>query len=585
MPTKQQAAAVFGIVFGLLATLATPAAGQTDVKVVEIPGEMDRHAIARELDATGLTGAERKHWRSRLLRASRGVQGELAPGQMLIGEFTVEPDSRGVEQVQQHELTIEYTPEHEWVRAQMQYRHEDGEWHYVVDTLASGGKLAAAAGLRAGPAPTPWRILLLDLGEDAALTYDIRLVRVSESVVLSGPSRPGPDPGSTPDVLVSGVRHYKTSPSSSWYYITGTVRNNHKYPLDGFATVYAYVYDSNGALLFEDDVWIRGSRIAQGEETTFRIWITDDTTDAARFELAVTNYVGGRDVELSCGGCESRPWVSDESNRRPTSSSIPAQTLTVGGSPGTVDLSLYFEDPDDDELAYSASSSRSGVVTVSVSGSTLTLTPVAVGSASVSITATDPDDLSASQSVRVTVEDSGTNQPPRATGSIPAQTLTAGGGARSVNVAQYFTDPDGDRLTYSARSSAQSTVSVSVSGSAVTLTPVAAGSATVTVTALDPGGLTATQRISVTVSGGGSGRAGECGVGGTYGPGESCDVYGVGSSSKLSFEVLSNGRARFGFIQSGNRIENRNGIINGVRYYFVASHQGNGVWRVDEYQP
>ena len=135
--SRQQASAAFGIVLGLLATSAS---GQTDVKVVQIPGEIDRHAISRELDAAGLTGAEREHWRSRLLRASRGVQGELAPGQMLIGEFMVEPDSRGVEQVQQHELTIEYTPDHEWIRAQVQYQHDDGEWHYVVDTLGSGGK-------------------------------------------------------------------------------------------------------------------------------------------------------------------------------------------------------------------------------------------------------------------------------------------------------------------------------------------------------------------------------------------------------------------------------------------------------------
>ena len=535
---RQQAVAAFGIVF--VALLATSAAGQTDVKVVQIPGEVDRQAINRELDAMGLTGVEREHWRSRLLRDSRGVQGELAPGQMLIGEFTVEPDSPGVEQVQQHELTIEYTPNHEWIRAQVQYQHEDGDWHYVVDTLGSGGKLAASAGLRAGLSSTPWRILLLDLGQDAALTYDLRLVRVSESVVLSGPSRPGPDPGSTPDVSVSGVRQYKTSPHSSSYYISGTVRNNHKYPLASFAKVYAHVYDSNGALLFEDEDHI--SRIGQGEETTFRIWITDDATDAARFELAVTNYVGGRDVELSCGGCESRPWVSDEANRRPTASSIPAQTLTVDGSPGTVDLSLYFDDPDDDDLTYSASSNRTGVVTVSVSGSTLTLTPVAVGRASVNVTARDPDGLSASRSISVTVEDGGTNQPPRATGSIPGQTLTAGGSARSVNVAQYFTDPDGDRLTYSARSSAQNTVSVRVSGSTVTLTPAAAGTATVTVSAVDPGGLTATQRIAVTVESSGDGAA--CRVGQVLTPGQSCTNPAVGTFTVLDGGCASVGGAR-----------------------------------------
>ena len=56
-----------------------------------------------------------------------------------------------------------------------------------------------------------------------------------------------------------------------------------------------------------------------------------------------------------------------------------------------------------------------------------------------------------------------TNQPPRAAGSVPAQTLTVGGGSASVNVARYFTDPDGDRLTYTARSSRTSVVRASPS--------------------------------------------------------------------------------------------------------------------------
>ena len=97
----------------------------------------------------------------------------------------------------------------------------------------------------------------------------------------------------------------------------------------------------------------------------------------------------------------------------------------------------------------------------------------------------------------------GANQAPRATGSIPAQTLSVGGSAASVNVARYFTDPDGDALTYRARSSRTSVVTAAVSGSAVTLTPVAAGTATVTVTARDPAGLSATQSIAVTVRAGG----------------------------------------------------------------------------------
>lgn len=90
------------------------------------------------------------------------------------------------------------------------------------------------------------------------------------------------------------------------------------------------------------------------------------------------------------------------------------------------------------------------------------------------------------------------NQAPVATGAIPAQQLTAGETV-TVDVSSYFSDPDGDPLTYGASGSNASVVSVSVSGSTLTLVGVAAGSATVTVTASDPGGLSATQNASVTV--------------------------------------------------------------------------------------
>ena len=91
--------------------------------------------------------------------------------------------------------------------------------------------------------------------------------------------------------------------------------------------------------------------------------------------------------------------------------------------------------------------------------------------------------------------------------------------------------------------------------------------------------------VDVSGGGGGTGRAGECVEGNTYARGEGCDVYGVGSSSSERFSVLSDGRGRFGFITAGNSISNRGGSINGVRYHFVASHQGNGVWKIDEYRP
>ena len=191
--------------------------------------------------------------------------------------------------------------------------------------------------------------------------------------------------------------------------------------------------------------------------------------------------------------------VERGANRAPRSTgSVPAQTLTEAHGQGFVVVARYFTDPDGDALTYTARSSRSGVVTTGVSGGAVTLTPVSAGTATVTVTARDPGGLSARQSIAVTVE-RGANRVPRSTGSVPAQTLTVGGGSASVVVTRYFTDPDGDALTYTARSSRSGVVTTGVSGGAVTLTPVSAGTASVTITARDPGGLSATQSISVRV--------------------------------------------------------------------------------------
>ena len=82
---------------------------------------------------------------------------------------------------------------------------------------------------------------------------------------------------------------------------------------------------------------------------------------------------------------------------------------------------------------------------------------------------------------------------------IPAQALTVGGAALGVSVAGYFRDPDDDPLSYEAASSHGNRATVSVSSSIVWLAPGEAGTSTVTVTARDPGGLSATQTMAVTV--------------------------------------------------------------------------------------
>ena len=87
---------------------------------------------------------------------------------------------------------------------------------------------------------------------------------------------------------------------------------------------------------------------------------------------------------------------------------------------------------------------------------------------------------------------------PVAVGTIPAQTVAAGETAE-VDVSPYFSDTDGEVLTYTASSSNATIATVTVSGSSVVVVALARGVVTVTVAARDAHGLIAQQRFQVTV--------------------------------------------------------------------------------------
>ena len=93
------------------------------------------------------------------------------------------------------------------------------------------------------------------------------------------------------------------------------------------------------------------------------------------------------------------------------------------------------------------------------------------------------------------------NRAPQARGSIPVQALKLGGSAATVDVADNFSDPDGDALSYAVSSSDDGVAAVSVSGSVVTVRPVGLGTTLARVTARDPGGRTAALSFRVTVTG------------------------------------------------------------------------------------
>ncbi|WP_419950980.1 leishmanolysin-related zinc metalloendopeptidase [Candidatus Palauibacter sp.] len=89
-------------------------------------------------------------------------------------------------------------------------------------------------------------------------------------------------------------------------------------------------------------------------------------------------------------------------------------------------------------------------------------------------------------------------RPPMVIGTAPDLELAAGEAAM-LDASAYFTDPDGDVLSYEVRSSDPGVAAVELSGSTVRVSALAPGTATVSVTARDPEGRAAALRFQVTV--------------------------------------------------------------------------------------
>ena len=88
---------------------------------------------------------------------------------------------------------------------------------------------------------------------------------------------------------------------------------------------------------------------------------------------------------------------------------------------------------------------------------------------------------------------------PRTAQVIPEQRLKVGGADVTLALGGYFSDPDGDVLTYVAASSDPTKATVAEAAGVLTLSPVAAGTITVTVTASDASRSTA-QQFTVVVA-------------------------------------------------------------------------------------
>ena len=242
-----------------------------------------------------------------------------------------------------------------------------------------------------------------------------------------------------------------------------------------------------------------------GDPLTYAAAVSDEavveaTVDASTLTLtglakgAATVTVTATDDE---GLTASQSFTVTVPNRPPAATDTIPSRMIYKSEADTLDLAAHFADPDGDPLAWAAEASDTRVVALDLAGEgTLAITPLAAGETLVTVTATDPDGLSASQSFTVTVP----NRPPAATDTIPSRTIYKSE-ADTLDLADHFSDPDGDALTWAAAVSNGDVVALEVSSTDGTLilTPLAEGETVVTVTATDPEGLTASQSFTVTV--------------------------------------------------------------------------------------
>ena len=171
---------------------------------------------------------------------------------------------------------------------------------------------------------------------------------------------------------------------------------------------------------------------------------------------------------------------------------------TLEDVPAVVDVLANDTDVDGDPLEVVAVGAASHGTTAVVPGGVRYASVLNwYGTDRFTYTIADPGGLTSTATVTMTVHP--VNDPPEAVGVIPDQSIEEGGPPATLDLTPYFTDVDGDPLTYTAVSSDETAVTTSVSGSTLTLTAVVTGSATVTVTAADVEGLTATQTFGVRV--------------------------------------------------------------------------------------
>ena len=168
------------------------------------------------------------------------------------------------------------------------------------------------------------------------------------------------------------------------------------------------------------------------------------------------------------------------------------------------------EDPEGDAMAWSLSGPDSAFFGIDEEGFLSLNDPLdfeALASAAgtnefaVTIVATDDNRRPVSRELPVAITVTNVNEGPISIQEIPLQELTAGDAPVSLNLNQFFTDMDGDPLTYTLAEVEESdAASVGLEDGLLSITPLVEGTATFGITASDPATLSETFTVNVSVA-------------------------------------------------------------------------------------
>lgn len=182
---------------------------------------------------------------------------------------------------------------------------------------------------------------------------------------------------------------------------------------------------------------------------------------------------------------------------------IPNQTIPLNSAAFNIDLlgSLnIFNDPNGDELVFSATASDVSLLNVTVNGSLITIQPLALGTTTIKVKADDKKGGTTETSFEVAIVEG--NQPPRIINKISNQVLTVDGALFTINLNLVFEDPNGDPMSFIAVSTSQTVATAIVFAGVLRVSPKLVGSTTITVTAEDNrGGAESTSFLVTVLSG------------------------------------------------------------------------------------